>query len=312
MCAVIVLLRSLLVAFLVSGPSAHAAIVPLFTKEMHLVQPPGLREWINRAASFHVWQNDDALRDLYAGTDRQGSVATGFCVPSAIGNALLREFSRTNPRASRLQVPGLIGKGAVDTAVLVRELGERCGIGGLMGSFEPSKSSECMLDLMSESGYPRATVRLIRNYGSREPMDGMLYEERAPDLEDLVSSVRAGYQAILSLSFLRWSESEGVWKKMAGHSVNVVGYGKPERGGDSKLKLYIQNPTRNYHSDFKTPVFDEISLRANPDLDTGNLKYSNIEVEGAPETLIQKKGMITVVSGLILINANPASLQGTN
>lgn len=175
------------------GSDAHAAVLPLLEGEAEISRPGGTVEWMNRASSFYVWQNDPELEDLYVRFSPNGNGATALCVPAAIGNALLHEYSRANPRASRLRLPGLSPDGSeINTATLVRTLGERCGEGGVRGYFEPWKSIQCIHQLMRESGYGRSKVRLIRDYGERTPAPGMLYERRAPKLRDLENGLRAG------------------------------------------------------------------------------------------------------------------------
>ena len=277
---------------------------------MAATRPDELVEWINRASSFYVWQNDPSLSDLFVRYSSDGSGATDLCVPSAIGNALLREYSRVAPQARSLRIPGLTPDGAsVDTSVLIRELGYRCGDGGLRGSFEPWGSAMCIRQIFRDSGYFESTVKLIRSYGKRLPEPGLEYFNRAPTLQDLVVAIREGYQVIASFAHMKWNGREARWVKTSGHSVNVVGFGRNSENPDSSMILYVQNPTNVYRMDFTHPIFDEISLKVRDDLAVQPAAYSSIEAKGGGRIKLNHPGRTTFLSGLILLNANPASLH---
>jgi|GEM_PF-2236031 len=308
---VILRLCLLAVGVLFFSVSSHAEVVPLFESEAEPVRPEGWDEWVNRAASFHVWQNDSVFRDHYVRTLPDGSGVTALCVPAAIGNALLREYSRVEPRVSGLRIPGLIENGSkVETTETLRGIGERCGIGGLKGIFEPWTTAQCIRDIFFESGYSHSRVKLIRNYDSREESPGIVYEERAPTLRDVVEAVREGYQVIASIAFLKRDSTRSKWTKVSGHSVNIVGYGRADSRQSQRITIYIQNPTRQYDVDHLNPVFDEVTLTEHPELHAEGLNYSNLKLEGPPESLISLPGLTPVLAGLILLNADPASLQG--
>jgi hypothetical protein len=267
-------------------------------------------EWINRASSFYVWQNDPSLSDLFVRYSSDGSGATDLCVPSAIGNALLQEYSRVSPQARSLRVPGLTPDGAsVDTSVLIRELGYRCGDGGLRGTFEPWSSAMCIRQIFRDSGYFESTVRLIRSYGKRIPEPGLEYLNRAPTLRDLVLAIREGYQVIASFAHMKWNGRESRWVKTSGHSLNVVGFGRNSEDPNSSMILYVQNPTNVYSMDLTHPIFDEITLKVRDDLAVLPATYSNIEAKGGGRIKLNYPGRTTFLSGLILLNANPASLH---
>ena len=292
------------------GSSANSAVLPLFSPEVPATRPDDLVEWINRASSFYVWQNDPSLSDLFVRYSSDGSGATDLCVPSAIGNALLREYSRVDPQARSLRVPGLTPDGAsVDTSALIRELGTRCGDGGLRGTFEPWGSAMCIRQIFRESGYFESTVRLIRSYGERVPVPGLEYLNRAPTLQDLARAIREGYQVIASFAHMKWNIREARWVKTSGHSVNVVGFGRKSDWANSSMILYVQNPTNVYKTDFIHPIFDEITLKVRDDLTILPAAYSNIEAKGGGRIKLNYPGKTTFLSGLILLNANPSSLQ---
>jgi len=284
--------------------SAHAELLPLFHAETSLASPGGAKEWINRARSFYVWQNERGLRDYYVKRFSDGSGITRLCVPSTVGNAFLNEYSRPQNPASNLKLPGLSVDGrSVESSDLVEGLAKRCGGETQGGGFEPIRTVDCIKSIYEQSGYSNSRVILIRDYGTQTPAPGVEYIERAPSLDDLQEALREGYQVIASIAFMQWNSATGAWTKVSSHAVNVVGYNRMRSDGYSSMNLYIQNPSRRYDVNFKDPIFDEIRLEDQGGRITRPGDYSSIEVTGSDESLVTVPGARTFLAGLILLKA---------
>ncbi|MBU6153474.1 MAG: hypothetical protein KGP28_04150 [Bdellovibrionales bacterium] len=289
---------------------ALSAVLPIFSQEKQLVRPEGFTMWINRASSIYVSQNDPALKDFFVKFNADGNGASNLCVPAAIGNALIHEYSRTSPRASALKFPGLSPDGqSVDTSILVRELASRCSYEESKNTFDPWSSVMCIIRLLRESGYRDSSVKLIREDVDSTVEPGVVYLDKKPTLQDLVSAIQKGYQVLASFAHMKWDELKKQWVKTSGHSVGVMGFGKKIDSDDSSLVLYVQNPTGAYEMNLVDPVFDQIDLKVRDDLGVFPQKYSNIEAKGGGRIKLNYPNRTAFLAGLILFNADPESLQ---
>ncbi len=283
-----------IIFYQVSSP-VQARILPLFSDEVPAGIHSGFEQGVNQATSIYVWQNDPDLSEFSEG--RNG--VTRLCLPSAISNALLYQFAKRNPKASQLQIPGILPDlKHIDSGALVKSFAKKC-VAPDQVSYESWKAVQCIHDFYEESGYLNSSVKLIRNYGDRIPGSGITYENREPRIEDLHHAIAEGYQVIASIAFMSWT---GVaWKKVASHAVNVVGYARNQTDENQKLLIYVQNPSREYPMNFHDAIFDSAMLQVNSDLAVMPGPYSNIEIQGSDRSLLNIKGNKTFLAGLIMI-----------
>ncbi len=281
--------------FILISVPVQARIIPLFSDEVPAAIHSNFEQGVNQASSIYVWQNDP---DLSAYSEGRTGI-TRLCLPSAISNALVYQFAKRSPRASQLQIPGIMpDQKHIDTGALVKYFAKKC-VAQDHVTYDAWRATQCIHDFYEESGYQNSSVKLIRNYGDLTPGPGIGYENRQPTIEDLYGAISAGYQVIASIAFMSWN---GVtWKKVASHAVNVVGYARNPSDENQKLLIYVQNPSREYEMNFHDAIFDSATLQVNPDLAVMPGQYSNIEVQGSDRSLLNIKGNKTFLAGLILI-----------
>lgn len=276
--------------FQISGAPSHALEIP--------VRADWKPSNEHRATPAYVWQNDPVLLKQFGVPS-----VTNFCVPSAIGTALIGQFLYESPPASELRVPGLrtdaSGTRVLDTNAVLVDLVRRCRADVRDGTTFDN-AVRCSAEFYRESGYSHAKVRIIRKSALSLAIAGAVHEDRIPTESDLRAALDEGYQVIASLAMIRFDESRQEWVKVTSHSLNLIGF-KPAADG-KPARIFVTNPTRAYFVDGVHPLADEATLVPAEAAAAATLPpaYAPLLFEGR---LLNRPGAITVLAGLLLLRA---------
>ena len=285
---------------LTSAASAEEVSLRSTTHPVAPVQ--GFSEQVNRSTPFYLWQNDPLLIAGSGGPVGPSSV-TGFCIPATLTNVLARARVLSPDSAGNIPLEGLSVDGRkLEGSKAILGFMRNCGIDP-SAPVDPFAGSECVSRFLSAGGLTGERVSLIRRLGARNPSPGLRYEDRAPTLSDILEAVRSGDEVALTLAFMSWDPILKAWKKTGSHMVNVTGYAW--NPGDHRILLHISNPTRRYHLDGTTTVFDTIQITPQDPTTPEPQPYAPLRVTTVRGRLIEFDGKTTFVGGLIRVRISP-------
>lgn len=283
---------------------SQASVIRLDEIQNPATTLPGFDESINQSPAFYIWQNDPGLSKYYVKTFPDGSGVTNLCIPSAISDMLLYQFTKKTQSASNLILPGISADHKnIDGSLLVEGLLSKCSIVDT-NNIDAFMATACLKKFYDEAGYTNSKVKLIRNMGENSNTGTVEYSNRAPTIADIHQAMKDGYEVSAAIAFMKWDPILKKWTKTGSHAVNVFGYSSNNADSDEKIVLYVSNPTRAYTMDFKEPIFDIASLEVNHSLEAMPEPYSNIEIKTIKGRLLNFEGKSTFLAGLILTKPN--------
>lgn len=258
--------------------AAHAATIPLYPTWTPEPAP-------NRAPPFYVWQNDPALTEFL-----RSDGTTPVCVPSAISNAMVYQYSYKKNPANQLRLPGMSADGkSIDSNTLIRHFAKICK--EYDGGYDIYDAGECIRATYQNSGYANSKIKVIR--GQLQDRSNTLETvDRAPTIADLKTALAEGYEVIASFAMMRFDSQKGEWVKQSGHAVNIYGV--------KDNVLFVSNPSRKYRMNFIDPLFDIVTFKPSAPGTPAPGIYAPIEVTGR---ILNFPNQTTFLSGLLIFKA---------